>query len=161
MIWCTRHNFLEGVQSHYSDPALWNLHVVERKLAAVERSWPKLSGDAANSFGLDGAILFIEQALENLGIEQTNIQTNDEEVDILCLLDENSPLFFLSKVDKANRNGYPFRDLRVAADVLFLRGTSDTVVAKHAVVSFSFFIEDILCSYFCFCEIFFGFLFSP
>nr|CAD1816807.1 unnamed protein product [Ananas comosus var. bracteatus] len=139
MIWCTRHNFLEGVQSHYSDPALWNLHVAERKLAAVERSWPKLSGDAANSFGPDGAILFIEQALENLGIEQTNIQTNDEEVDILCLLDENSPLFFLSKVDKANRNGYPFRDLRVAADVLFLRGTSDTVVAKRAVFLYHLF----------------------
>ncbi|XP_072976518.1 E3 ubiquitin-protein ligase HOS1-like isoform X8 [Typha angustifolia] len=139
MIWCIRHQFLEGVQSRFPNVASWKLHVLERKLEAVRRAWPDYSNNMRDSFGPNGTILFIEQALANLRIEQSYIKERVDDVDISSLQDENSPSLFLSKIDEANRNGYPFKSLRTAADVLFLHGISDTVVAKQAILLYYLF----------------------
>lgn len=134
MIWCARHRFLGNVRSRFSNSASWSLHVQERKSAAIKRSWPEFSSKPADSVRLSGFTLFIEQALSNLGIEQTYMERSKEEVDISLLQDENSPLLFRSKIDEANKNGcYPFKNLRAATDILFLHGTSDMVVCKHAI----------------------------
>ncbi|XP_029117136.2 E3 ubiquitin-protein ligase HOS1 isoform X1 [Elaeis guineensis] len=134
MIWCTRHQFLKNVQSRFSNSALWSLHVQERKSAAVNRSWPEFPSNLADSVRSSGFTLFIEQALSNLGMEQSYMERSKEEVDITFLQDENSPLLFHSKIDEANKDGcYPFKNLRAATDVLFLHGTSDMVVCKHAI----------------------------
>ncbi|XP_073007314.1 E3 ubiquitin-protein ligase HOS1 isoform X2 [Typha latifolia] len=139
MIWCIRHQFLEGVQSRFPNVASWKLHVLERKLEAVRRAWPDYSNNTRDSFVPNGTILFIEQALANLRIEQSYIKERVDDVDISSLQDENSPSLFLSKIDAANRNGYPFKSLRTAADVLFLHGISDTVVAKQAILLYYLF----------------------
>ncbi|XP_038970544.1 E3 ubiquitin-protein ligase HOS1-like isoform X1 [Phoenix dactylifera] len=134
MIWCTRHQFLENVQSRFSNSALWSMHVQERKSAAVNRSWPEFSSNLTDSARSSAFTLFIEQALSNLGIEQSYMERSKEEVDITLLQDDNSPLLFHSKIDEDNKNEcYPFKNLRVATDVLFLHGTSDMVVCKHAI----------------------------
>lgn len=137
MIWCTRHQFLRDVQSRFynlGNSEAWNLDVYERKSAAIKRSWPQCSSNLVDSAGQHDNTLFIEDALSNLGIEESYVQTGVE-VDISCLQDDSSGLLFLSKIDIAGGNGYPFRNLQAAADILFLRGTSDMVVAKQAIVS--------------------------
>ncbi|CAL9147103.1 unnamed protein product [Musa hybrid cultivar] len=135
MIWCTRHQFLRDVQSRFynlGNSEAWNLDVYERKSAAIKRSWPQCSSNLVDSAGQHDNTLFIEDALSNLGIEESYVQTGVE-VDISCLQDDSSGLLFLSKIDIAGGNGYPFRNLQAAADILFLRGTSDMVVAKQAI----------------------------
>ncbi|KAJ8497986.1 hypothetical protein OPV22_008538 [Ensete ventricosum] len=135
MIWCTRHQFLRDVQSRFynlGNSEAWNLDVYERKSAAIKRSWPQCSSNLVDSARPHDNTLFIEDALSNLGIEESYVQTGVE-VDISCLQDDSSGLLFLSKIDIAGGNGYPFRNLRAAADILFLRGTSDMVVAKQAI----------------------------
>lgn len=135
IIWCARHQFLEKVQSRYLNYVSWTSHVLEKKTAAVERAWPDISDCSIESARSHGSLLFIEEALSNLGIEQG--YGEETEVDITCLRDRKSPLSFRSKIDEANRNeglaSYPFETVRAAADVLFLRGMSDTVVAKRAI----------------------------
>jgi E3 ubiquitin-protein ligase HOS1 len=42
--------------------------------------------------------------------------------------------------DQFSVNRYPFRNLCEAVDMLFLHGASDMVIAKQAIVSFSFVI---------------------
>lgn len=141
IIWCTRHQFLENVQSRFSNSAIWSQHVQERKSVAVNRSWPEFSSNLADSARSSGFRLFIEQALSNLGIERSYLERSKEEVDIVFLQDENSPLLFHSKIDETNKYGcYPFKNLRAATDVLFLHGTSDMVVCKQAIVSLTYVI---------------------
>ncbi|KAJ0975689.1 hypothetical protein J5N97_017654 [Dioscorea zingiberensis] len=137
MVWCIQHQFLEDVQSRYPDPAAWIRLVCERKSAAIKRAWPNFMSNSVASQGPNEGTLFIEQALSNLGIDQSYNQDIDEDLDISCLQGKHSPLLFLSKIDEENRNRkegfYPFGNLRVAADVLFLHGTSDMVLAKQAI----------------------------
>ncbi|KAH7654309.1 E3 ubiquitin-protein ligase HOS1 protein [Dioscorea alata] len=137
MIWCIQHHFLEDVPSRYPDSASWNRFVRERKSAAVKRAWPNFTSTSVAFLGSNEATLFIEEALSNLGIEESYSQDIEEDLDISCLQQEHSPLLFLSKIDEGNTNRkegwYPFGNLRVAADVLFLHGTSDMVLAKQAI----------------------------
>ncbi|WOL18559.1 E3 ubiquitin-protein ligase [Canna indica] len=142
MIWCTSHQFLQDVQSRFSNSdssRSWNMEVCERKSAAVRRSWAECSSTLVDSARFFDSTLFIEDALTNLGIEES-CALRGEEVDISCLQDESSPLLFLSKIDTSGTGCYyPFQSLRAAADVLFLRGTSDMVVAKQAILLYYLF----------------------
>ena len=137
MTWCARHQFLEHIQSRYPYFASWTFHLHERKSAALKRSWPETTSNLADPAPHE-SLLFIEQALSNLGIEQRYMEKK-EEFDISCLQDRNSPSTFESMVDVANKNVaagcYPFETLRAATDLLFLHGASDMVVAKQAIVS--------------------------
>lgn len=137
MIWCIRHHFLESVPSRYSNHTSWNFHFLENKSAALKRAWPDISSYMVDSSG-SRPTLFIEEALLNLGLEQADAEEGDE-VDISCLQDGSSSLL-LSNIDETNKNEgiayYPFENVRTAADILFLRGTSDMIVAKRAIVSF-------------------------
>ncbi|XP_042420850.1 E3 ubiquitin-protein ligase HOS1 [Zingiber officinale] len=136
MIWCARHRFLRDVQSRFSgsgNSKAWSLDVLERKEAAIKRSWPESSIALVGSARKHDNTLFIEDALSNLAIEENYVQ-KQEELDISCLQDDNSPVLFLSKIDRASGNGcYPFQNLRAAADLLFLRGASNMVLAKQAI----------------------------
>jgi E3 ubiquitin-protein ligase HOS1 len=140
MIWCIRHRFLEHICSRYADFGCWSADVIERKEAANERHWPEIA-EAEGYNEASHCTLFIEQALQNLGIEQS-YRDNEEDGAITCLLNEQSPSMFSSIIttDQFSFNRYPFRNLCEAVDMLFLRGASDMVIAKQAIVSFSFVI---------------------
>lgn len=143
MTWCARHQFLEDIQSRYPNFTLWTSHVHERKSAALKRSWPETLNNLEDP-APNGSSLFIEQALSNLGIEQSYEENSKEELDISCLLDRSSPRAFESLIDVADKNTeagcYPFETLRTATDILFLHGSSDMVVAKQAI--FLYYIFD-------------------
>ncbi|KAJ4807003.1 ubiquitin-protein ligase [Rhynchospora pubera] len=125
MIWCTRHKFLEHVQPQYSDIASWELDVNERKASLARRSWPQINLSAMTETN-PSTSLFIEEALQNLDLE------DDHEEDILLSLEHERPeRAFYPQVNWSNQ--YPFKSVRAAADVLFLHGASDTVVAKQAI----------------------------
>ena len=140
MVWCTRHKFLENVQPRYSNHRSWIFQFHEKKAAAVKRAWPDVSSYTTDSFG-SKPTLFIEEALSNLGLEQTD-SAGREEVNISCLQDGKSSLILQSSIDATSGNDaiayYPFENVRAATDILFLHGTSDMVVAKHAIVSLIF-----------------------
>jgi E3 ubiquitin-protein ligase HOS1 len=140
MIWCIRHRFLEHICSQYADFASWSSHVIERKESANKRHWPE-TAEAGDYNEANRCTLFIEQALQNLGIEQS-YRDNEEEVAITCLLNEQSPSMFSSIITTSqfSVNRYPFRNLHAAVDMLFLHGASDMVIAKQAIVSLSFVI---------------------
>ncbi|CAA7409697.1 unnamed protein product [Spirodela intermedia] len=124
MIWCIRHKFLENVESRYPNSVSWNLHVSERKLAAIERTWPNLTGYTAETAMQNESTLFIEDALSNLQIEQDIGRTVSGELDVRSLLGDAYQLSDLSEMVGVS-GLYPFKDLRSAADILFLHGTSD------------------------------------
>lgn len=134
LLWCIRHQFLENVQSRYPNYTSWNFHFHEKKSAAVKRAWPDVSSYTEDYPG-SKPTLFIEEALSNLGIDQDDAEDR-EEVDISCLQDGTSSSL-PSRIDETNKSEeiayYPFKDVRTAADILFLRGTSDMVVAKRAI----------------------------
>lgn len=133
MAWCVRHQFLENIQSRYSNAALWRSIVRERKLSATKRSWSSSSGSSVEPAGQDGSTLFIEDALSNLGIDEVISEVMGEEIAIRCLEKGGSyPSLFNSKIEGATIC-YPFENLRAATDILFLRGSSDMVVAKQAI----------------------------
>lgn len=133
MVWCIRHEFLANIQSRYPNYTSWNFQFLQRKSAAVERAWPNTSSYITDSSGFKPT-LFIEEALSNLGIEQIDADKR-EEFDIFCLQEGNSP-FLQSNIDASEEvTFYPFENVRAATDILFLHGTSDMVVAKHAIVS--------------------------
>ncbi|KAJ4831606.1 hypothetical protein Tsubulata_015292 [Turnera subulata] len=130
MIWCERHQFLENVGSRYSDLSSWRSVVRERKAAAIRRSWPDVLNQTADS-SVQAGSLFIEDALENLDIEQGQMQEMREGSELLSL-QKNGGLFFMSKIEGL-AGCYPFESLRAGVDVLFLRGSADLVVAKQAI----------------------------
>lgn len=134
MIWCIRHKFLENVEPRYPNSVSWSLHVSERKLAAIERTWPNLTGYTAETGIQHESTLFIEDALSNLQIEQDFEGAVSGELDVRSLLGDAYRLSDLSEMVGVS-GLYPFKDLRSAADILFLHGTSDMVVAKQAIVS--------------------------
>lgn len=114
--------------------------MIQRKAYAEERKWPGFSDKGSDINEANQSTLFIEQALQNLGIEQ-NYRDKEEEIAITCLQDEQSSSMFCSTIttDHFSIDRYPFKNLREAVDVLFLHGASDMVIAKQAIVSFSFF----------------------
>ncbi|KAG0497909.1 hypothetical protein HPP92_002600 [Vanilla planifolia] len=136
MIWCIQHNFLENVRSSYADNQSWAVHVQKRKAAVIKHSWPDNSSYLQYYGGRPDPDLFIEQALSNLQIEDSYGE-KDDEICISSLQDINSPVMFFSKINESNRNQasmcYPFENVRAAADVIFLYGASDMVVAKRAI----------------------------
>ncbi|XP_022158002.1 E3 ubiquitin-protein ligase HOS1 [Momordica charantia] len=137
MMWCIRHQFLENVRSRHSSFTSWLTAVRERKSAAIRRSWPDALDDSADSSGLDGS-LFIEDALGNLDIEQWHSLDLVDGLEIRSLENDGAPIIFRSKIGGSS-GCYPFENLRVAVDVLFLRGSSDVVVAKKAILLYYLF----------------------
>ena len=135
MIWCTRHEFLEKICSRHASFATWSADVIERKKSAEKRQWPEFSGKSSGHNEVNQGILFIEQALQNLGGQQS-YRDNEEEAEITCLQNEQSAFEFSYTIDQFSVNSYPFKNLREAVDVLFLHGGSDMVIAKQAIVSF-------------------------
>ena len=133
-MWCIRHQFLENIRSRHSSFTSWLTAVRERKSAAIRQSWPDALDDSADSIGLDGS-LFIEDALGNLDIEQWFSLDVVDGLEIASLENDGAPVIFRSKIGGSS-GCYPFENLRVAVDVLFLRGSSDVLVAKEAIVSF-------------------------
>ncbi|CAH8361395.1 unnamed protein product [Eruca vesicaria subsp. sativa] len=130
MIWCIRHGFLEDVRSRYSNFTSWKALVRERKSEAIKRAWPD-AVDQSSDCNVQGASLFIEDALENLEREPECSQDIGGDLEVECLQnDERSVL--RSKIEGIS-GSYPFKNLRTAADILFLHGSSDLVVAKLAI----------------------------
>lgn len=136
MIWLIRHNFLENVGSRYTNFTAWRSSVRERKSAASTRAWPESVNHSADSTKTNVSTLFIEDALSNIEIEREHADDMGGELEIASLQKDGSSLFFRSKIEEGMAGCYPFESLRAAADVLFLHGTSDLVVAKQAIVSF-------------------------
>ncbi|KAF0888472.1 hypothetical protein E2562_014710 [Oryza meyeriana var. granulata] len=132
MMWCIRHKFLEDVCSRHANLASWNSDVIKRKASAKERKWPEFS-DKSSAYNEDNqGILFIEQALQNLGIQES-YSDSEEGVEIACLQSEQSSSIFCSTINQFSVDKYPFKNLREAVDVLFLHGASDMVIAKQAI----------------------------
>lgn len=139
MIWCTRHEFLEKICSRHASFATWSADVIERKKSAEERQWPEFSGKSSGHNEVNQGILFIEQALQNLGGQQS-YRDNEEGAEITYLQNEQSASEFSCTIDQFSVNSYPFKNLREAVDVLFLHGGSDMVIAKQAI--FLYYIFD-------------------
>lgn len=115
--------------------------MIQRKAYAEERKWPGFSDTGSDVNEANQSTLFIEQALQNLGIEQS-YRDKEEEIAITCLQNEQSSSMFCSTIttNHFSTDRYPFKNLREAVDVLFLHGASDMVIAKQAIVSFIFFL---------------------
>jgi len=133
IIWCIRHQFLEGVRSRFTDSSSWSSVVRMRKSEAVRRSWPDAINQSMESSGHDGS-LFIEDALNNLDLEEGFMNETVEGLEIASLQKDGAS--FLGSNNDQMLGYYPFKNLRSAADLLFLHGGSDTVIAKQAIVSF-------------------------
>ncbi|XP_047322075.1 E3 ubiquitin-protein ligase HOS1 isoform X2 [Impatiens glandulifera] len=132
MIWCIRHDFLENIKHRYSGFASWRNSVRERKAAATRRSWPESLNISADSSRNGSGTLFIEDALSNVEIEQSYTLGIGGDLEIAALQKDGSSSFFRSKIE-GMAGCYPFENLRAAADILFLHGSSDLVVAKQAI----------------------------
>ncbi|KAM7525513.1 hypothetical protein LguiA_015415 [Lonicera macranthoides] len=132
IMWCIRHQFLENIGSRHSNLGSWRSVVRERKSAAIKRSWPNLVNNPSEPGGDDGSTLFIEHALSNLDIEQGYECEMGEEPEITSLQKDSGLSFFRSKIE-GMAGCYPFENLHAAVDILFLRGSSDLVVAKQAI----------------------------
>lgn len=133
MIWCMRHDFLANVRSRHTNVTSWRSHVRELKSAAIRRAWPDAINNSEESVRQEGS-LFIEDALSNLEVEQGYSQETGEELKIAYLQKDGISTIFRSKIEGVAC--YPFESLRAAIDILFLRGSSDMVLAKQAIVSF-------------------------
>ncbi|RVW50582.1 E3 ubiquitin-protein ligase HOS1 [Vitis vinifera] len=140
MIWCIRHQFLENVRSRYSKFSSWRSLVRERKSAAIQRSWPDSVDHTAEPTKECGT-LFIEDALLNLEIDQGRAQEMGEESEVASLQKDGGSTFFRSKIEGL-AGCYPFENMRAAADILFLSGSSDLVVAKQAIAQFLYYLFD-------------------
>lgn len=142
MIWCIRHEFLENVKSRHKNFASWRALVRERKSAAIKRAWP----DSVNhSDECNASTLFIEDALSNIeAAEQGDLDDHVEELALAYLQKDEGSLYARSKIE-GMAGCYPFESLRAAADILFLQGSSDLVVAKQAIVSFCNRILSLMC----------------
>ncbi|GAA0157293.1 ubiquitin-protein ligase [Lithospermum erythrorhizon] len=132
MAWSIRHNFLEDVTSRHESISMWRDVVRERNEAALTRAWPDYVNSSAESFSQQPATLFIEDALSNLEAEQELADSHWEEYHIESLQKEPSFSYYNSEIN-GMAGCYPFENLRAAADILFLRGSPDLVVAKQAI----------------------------
>ncbi|KAF3508611.1 hypothetical protein F2Q69_00001966 [Brassica cretica] len=130
MIWCIRHGFLEDVRSRYSTFTSWKALALERKSDAIKRAWPD-AVDQSSDCNVQGASLFIEDALQNLEREPEYSQDIGADQDVGCLQNDERSIL-RSKIEGIS-GSYPFESLRTAADILFLQGSSDLVVAKQAI----------------------------
>ncbi|WOH06835.1 hypothetical protein DCAR_0626264 [Daucus carota subsp. sativus] len=128
MIWCIRHHFLEYVRSRHKSYASWRSIVHERKAAAIKRSWPDSIDQSSDTTSNCGSTLFIEEALKNIDIEDGIVNQMGEKSEIATLQKEG----FYPKIDGL-KGLYPFENLRAGIDSLFLHGSSDMVLAKHAI----------------------------
>lgn len=131
MIWCIKYDFLENVRPRHKSYVSWRSIVQERKAAAIERSWPDSINQSAETNLNCGSTLFIEEALKNIDIEDEILNHMGEKSEIASLQKEG----FYPKIDGLTGH-YPFENLRAGIDSLFLHGSSDMVLAKHAIVSF-------------------------
>lgn len=131
MMWCIRHEFLATLGSRYANYEQWRACFRERKSAAIKRSWPDAVNLSAESGGQEGS-LFIEDAVANLEIIEEGTNEMGEESELFSLQKNGGSLFLRAKVEGLS-GCYPFENLRAAADMLFLYGSSDLVVAKRAI----------------------------
>ncbi|KAJ3694023.1 hypothetical protein LUZ60_009503 [Juncus effusus] len=123
MIWCTRHQFLNQIESRHPNFQSWESNFLNKKSA---------SASDPNSTSL-----FIEEALQNLGLEERESE-NEEDISLLLLVEQQgNESGFYPRVDQSKSNPnwykYPFKSVKDAADILFLHGDSDLVVAKRAI----------------------------
>ncbi|XP_060207388.1 E3 ubiquitin-protein ligase HOS1 [Lycium barbarum] len=140
MIWCIRHEFLENVKSRHKNFASWRALVRERKSAAIRRAWPDSVNHSEEYDTQYRSTLFIEDALSNIeAAEQGDVDDHEEELALAYLQKDGGSLYSRSKIE-GMAGCYPFESLRAAADILFLRGSSDLVVAKQAI--FLYFMFD-------------------
>ncbi|RDX60208.1 E3 ubiquitin-protein ligase HOS1, partial [Mucuna pruriens] len=130
IIWCTRHQFLENVRSRFTDISSWTSIVCKRKSEAIRRAWPDAIDQSVESSGHDGS-LFIEDALNNLDLEEGFMNEIVEGLEIASL--QKHGVSFLGSNTDQMLGYYPFKNLRSAADLLFLHGGSDMVIAKQAI----------------------------
>jgi len=84
IIWCIRHQFLDGVRSRFTDSSLWSSDVRMRKSEATSRSWPDAINQSMESSGHGGS-LFIEDALNNLDLEEGFMNETVEGLEIASL----------------------------------------------------------------------------
>uniref|UniRef100_A0A0E0KIS1 ELYS-like domain-containing protein n=1 Tax=Oryza punctata TaxID=4537 RepID=A0A0E0KIS1_ORYPU len=115
MMWCIRHKFLEDILSRHTNLASWSSDVIKRKASAKERQWPEFSDKSSAYNEANQGILFIEQALQNLGIQES-YSDGEEGVEIVCLQSEQSSSMFCSTIDQFSVDKYPFKNLREAVD---------------------------------------------
>lgn len=133
-MWCIRHEFLATQGSRYANYEQWRTLFRERKSAAIKRSWPDAVNLSTESGGQEGS-LFIEDAVRNLEIIEEDTKEMGDESELFSLQKSGGSLYLRAKVEGLS-GCYPFENLRTAADMLFLYGSSDLVVAKRAIVSF-------------------------
>ncbi|KAI4311641.1 hypothetical protein MLD38_036520 [Melastoma candidum] len=131
MMWCIRNEFLENFRPRFPNFSSWCSTVRERKAAAVKRAWPDAVNHSSESSGQDGT-LFIEDALANLEVDDVSGAKLGEESELFSLQKFGGSLFLKSKIDGVS-GSYPFENLRTAADMLFLTGSSEMEVAKRAI----------------------------
>lgn len=145
IIWCARHDFLDCVRSRFPDISSWTSVVRKRKSEAITRAWPDVINLSVEPTRQNGS-LFIEDALNNLDLEDGLITNIGESLNVASLQKDGTSIF------RTNTDGvlvcYPFKNIRAAADLLFLRGSSDMVIAKQAIVSF-FLCFSHVCGCFC------------
>ncbi|KAI5439670.1 hypothetical protein KIW84_025161 [Lathyrus oleraceus] len=130
VIWCTRHEFLDNVRSRFSNSSSWASVVRKRKSEAIRRAWPDAINESTESKGHDGS-LFIEDALNNLDLEEEMMPEIGDGLEVAALQKDGASIF-RSNTDQV-LSCYPFKNLRAAADLLFLHGSSDVVIAKQAI----------------------------
>ncbi|KAI3887647.1 hypothetical protein MKX03_024122, partial [Papaver bracteatum] len=128
MNWSIKHHFLDTVKSRHTSYSSWCSLFRDRKSAAITRAWPELESSSAKSAKQDCATLFIEDALSNLEVAQELGRGMSKELEVLSMLKNGG-----------FKGCYPFATLRDAADILFLRGSSDMVVAKRAILLYYLF----------------------
>ncbi|KAK2426152.1 E3 ubiquitin-protein ligase HOS1 [Trifolium repens] len=130
IIWCIRHEFLEHVKSRFSNSSSWTSVVRKRKSEAIRRAWPDAINESTELKGHDGS-LFIEDALNNLDLEEVMMPEIGDGLEVAALQKDEASIF-RPNTDHV-LSYYPFKNLRAAADLLFLHGSSDAVIAKQAI----------------------------
>ncbi|CAM8941135.1 unnamed protein product [Rhodiola kirilowii] len=125
MMWCIRHQFLEKVKPRFTNYSSWRAHMSDRKSAATRRAM-----SSAIESSIQEGSLFIEDALLNLESEVYPFDL-EEELGVPSLQKDDTSTIFRSRID-GFAGSYPFENLRIASDLLFLHGSSDLVVAKRA-----------------------------
>ncbi|KAM3375433.1 hypothetical protein P3S68_014147 [Capsicum galapagoense] len=129
----SRHEFLENVKSRHKNFESWQALIRERKSAAIKRAWPDL---VSHSDEYNASTIFIEDAFSNIeAAEQGDLDDHEKEMSLAYLQKDGGSLYSRSKIQEM-AGCYPFESLRATTDTLFLRGSSDFVVAKQAIVSF-------------------------
>lgn len=159
--WCSQQRWLEHLRPQHTTPAIWAAASQRRKDAAAERHWPigaepKTPGrqtSLENGFGgqetLDeetlheAATLFVEDALDHLGLGESDEEERSEPAAWLSSLAQEgvlSPEFSgRTGLEMEGSDGgqlYPPSSVRGAVDLLFLRGRASEFLAKKAIVSF-------------------------